>query len=98
MGLDMDGDVQAAGRSAAWPDLALARQADLVALVDPGRDRHAQRPATLGAAVAMARLAGALDDLAFALALWAGGHVDHLAQHRVADRAQLAPAVALRGR
>src|SRR4029077_10299867 len=57
VGQDVDGDVQAARRTAARPDLALVRQADLVTLVDPGRDRHAQRSLALGAAVAVARLA-----------------------------------------
>ena len=63
---DVDGDVQAARRSATRPGLALVREADLVALVDAGRDRDAQRPLALGPAVAVARLAGRLDDLALA--------------------------------
>ena len=37
-----------------------------------------------------------LDDLALALAARAGADVDHLAEHRLADRADLAAAVALR--
>ena len=40
------------------PDLALVREADLVALVDAGRDRHPERPLALGPAVALARVAG----------------------------------------
>ena len=83
---DVDRDVQAARRAAARPDLALVRQADLVALVDAGRDRHAQRPLALGPAVALAGLARRLDDLALAAAARAGADVDHLAEHRLADR------------
>ena len=63
---DVDRDVQAARRPAARPDLALVREADLVALVDAGRDRHPQRALALGPAVAVARLARRLDDLALA--------------------------------
>jgi hypothetical protein len=96
MRLNVDRDVQAAGGTAARPDLALARQTDLVALVDPGRDGHPERPAPLGPALAAARVARAVDELALAVAARAGGDVDHLAEHRVPDRADLAPAVALR--
>ena len=94
--LDVDGDVQAARRAAARTDLALVRQPDLVALVDPGRDRHPQRPPALRPALAAARLARRLDDPALAAAARAGADVDHLAEHRLADRADLAAAVALR--
>ena len=93
---DVDRHVQAARRAAARARLALVRQADLVALVDAGRDRHPQRPLALGPAVALARLARRLDDLALAVAARAGADVDHLAEHRLADRADLAAAVALR--
>ena len=43
----------------------------------------------------MARLAGALEDAAVAMAARAGGHIDHLAKHRLSDAADLASAVAL---
>ena len=65
---DVDRDVQAARRTAPRPGLALAREADLVALVDAGRDRDPELLAPLGPAVAVARLAGLLDDPALALA------------------------------
>src|SRR6185436_1230993 len=42
-----------------------------------------------------AGVAGRLDDLAVALAARAGRHVDHLAEHRLADAADLAAPVAL---
>ena len=93
---DVDGDVQAAGRAAARADLALVGEADLVALVDAGRDGDPERPLALRPAVALAGLAGRLDDLALAAAARAGGDVDHLAEHRLADAADLAATVALR--
>src|SRR6185503_16788853 len=96
--LDMDRDIQAAGRPAARPDLPLVRQADLVALVDARRDRDAQRPAPLRPPVAAARVAGQLDDPALAPAAWTGGDVDHLPEHRLADRPHLAATAALRAR
>src|SRR5204863_61793 len=55
-----------------------------------------ERPGALDAALALARVAGVLHDLAVALAPRASRDVDHLAQHRLADAPDLAPAVALR--
>ena len=75
---------------------ALARQADLVAIVDARRDRHAQRALALDAAVAVARVARRLDDLAGPATAVAHADVDHLAEHRLAHVAQLACALALR--
>ena len=94
--LDVDRDVQAAGRAAARPDLALVREADLVALVDPGGivtrsvRLRSRRPSPWH--VWQRRL----DDLALAVAARAGADVDHLAEHRLANGADLAAAVALR--
>src|SRR5688572_19919466 len=82
---DVDRDVQAAGHAAARSHLALVGQPDLVALVDARRDRHAQAPAALRPALAVAGVARVLDDLALAPAARAGGDVDHLAEHRLAD-------------
>ena len=62
----------------------------------PGGIVDLQRPLALDAALALARLARRLDDPAVALAARAGGDVDHLAEHRVPDAADLAAAVALR--
>ncbi len=67
-----------------------------MALVDAGRDRDAERPLALRAALALARDAARLDDLALAVAARTGADVDHLAEHRLADRADLTAAVALR--
>src|SRR5712664_1884128 len=92
---DMDRHVQAAGWPAPWPHLALVREPDLVSLVDPRGDRHPERALALRSAVAATRLAGGLDDFALATAARAGTHVDHLAEHRLADRADLAAAAAL---
>ena len=92
---DVDSDVERPGGTAAGPGLALVREADLVALVDARRDRHVQRPSPLHAALALARVAGRLDDLAVAPTSRTRGHVDHLAEHRLADAANLAPTIAL---
>src|SRR6266508_575574 len=76
--------------------LALARETNLVALVDACRNRDPQRPRLFDSTLAMTGLAGALDDPAFAPAARTGGDVDHLAEHRLAYRPDLAPALALR--
>src|SRR5262249_20948950 len=96
VGLDMDGDVEAAGRSAARPDLAFVGEADLVALGRAGRGRDPEPPRRPAARAAVARVARRLDDLALAPAARAGADVDHLAEHRLADGPDLAAAVALR--
>ena len=80
---DVDGDVQAARRTAPRPDLALVREADLVPLVDPGRDRDADRALAFRASVAVTRVARRLDDLALTAAARTGADVDHLAEHRL---------------
>ena len=95
---DVDRHVQAARRSPARPDLALRREADLVAVVDAGRHADAEALRALAPAVAAAVLAGLLHDLALAATARAGDHVHHLAQHRLADVADLPPALALRAR
>src|SRR4051812_6345012 len=94
MRLDVDGDVQAARRTAARADLAFVRETDLVALVDSGGDRDPEGPLPFGPAVALARVAGGLDDLALASTARAGVHVDHLAEHRRADGPDFAAPVA----
>src|SRR5260221_13973156 len=66
-----------------------------MALVDARRDRDPQRPGPLDAAFALAGLAWRLDDRSVAAALGARRDVAHLAEHRVASRSDLAPAVAL---
>ena len=93
---DVDGHVQAAGGAAARPHLALVGQAHLMPVVDARRDRDAQGPLALCAALALAGLAGRVDRPALAVAPRARLHVDHLAEHRLADAADLAAAVALR--
>ena len=98
MRLDVRDDVEVARRPAARPGLALAGEPDLVAVVDARRDRHAQRPLALHAALALAGVAGRLDDAPRAAAATAGGDVDHLAEHGRADLAHLAGAAALRAR
>jgi hypothetical protein len=98
MGRDVDGDIQRSGRPATRPDLALVGQPDLVALVDAGRDRHPEAALALRPTVAFARLARGLDDLALTPAARTGLDVDHLAEHRLADAADLAAALALRAR
>src|SRR6185369_9761157 len=95
VGRDVNGDVQRARRTAAHADLALVREPDLVALVDPGRDRDAEGPLPLRPSLAVARLAGLADELALAVAFRAGRDVDHLAEHRPARRADLAAPAAV---
>ena len=58
----VDHHVEVAGRPAARPGLALAGEADLVAVIDAGGDRHAERPLALDPPVAPARTARLLDD------------------------------------
>src|SRR5688572_7243928 len=96
MRVDVDRDIEGARRAAAGTDLALVREPDLVAFVDAGGDRHAKAPLALRPAVALARLARGLDDLALATTARAGADVDHLAEHGLADAADLAAALALR--
>ena len=67
-----------------------------MALVDAGRDRYPQLLASFRPPFAMTRRAGVLDDPALALAARAGADVDHLAEHRLADRADLTATLALR--
>src|SRR6266545_3606499 len=92
----VDRYVQAARRTTAGTRLALARETNLVALVDARRNRDPQRPRLFDSTLAMTGLAGALDDPAFPPAARTGGDVDHLAEHRLAYRPDLAPALALR--
>src|SRR5688500_5097203 len=92
---DVHRHVQGARRPAARSRLALVREPDLVALVDARRDADLEGSPALDAALAPARLARGLDDLAVALAAGAGGHVDHLAEHRLPNAAHLAAPVAL---
>ena len=91
MGRDVDRDVQAPRSSAAWTDFTLVGQADLVSLVDARGDRDAQLLALLDTAVAPARFTGLLDDPALTAAARAGRDVDHLPQHRLANRPNLLP-------
>src|SRR5262245_20782031 len=95
VGRDVDRDIERARGTAPSADLALVREADLVALVDAGRDRHPERPLALRAALALAGRAGFLDDLALALADRARADVQHLAEHRPAGRPDLAAAAAV---
>ena len=76
--------------------LAFARQSDLMAFVDARRHGHAQLAPPLYAAFATAGRAWLHHDLALAVAARTGTHVDHLAEHRRAHRADLTGAVALR--
>src|SRR5215210_395938 len=92
----VDGDVEAARRTAPRPRLALVRQTDLVSLVDPGRDRHPQGSGLLDAALPVTCRTGVLDDPAVAAAPRARRDIDHLAEHRLPHAPDFAAAVALR--
>ena len=85
---DVDRDIQIAGWTAPWPDLALVREADLVPLVDPRRDHDAERALSFRASVAVTRVARRLDDLAFAAAPRTGADVHHLAEHRLSGSSE----------
>ena len=61
----------------------------------PGRDGDPEGPPLFCPTVAVAGFARLRDELALAVALRAGGHVDHLAKHRPPRRPDLAAAAAL---
>src|SRR5581483_5435567 len=96
MRLDAEGEVQIAGRSPAWARLALAGDAHLHVLVDAGGHLHLQRLARLDTTLAVAAVAGVLDDAPLALAARACGDVDHLPEDRLHRAAHLPRPVALR--
>ena len=91
---DGDLDVEVTGGARAVADLALARELDAGAGVDPRGDLERQRAAGADAAVAAALVAGVGDDLPEALAghARAGGH--HLAEEAALDLADLAAPLA----
>ena len=62
MRLDVGDHVQVARDATARTGLALAREPDLVAIVDARRDGHAERPLELRAPLASTHRAGLLDD------------------------------------
>ena len=70
--LHVDADVQISRRSAVLPRLALARQADAIAVVDAGRHLHLMGLAVAHPPLAAAGHAGVTDDPAGAAALRAG--------------------------
>ncbi len=72
MRLHREEDVEVAGRAAAHPRLALAREPDARAVLDAGGDGHRQHLLLARAALAAALAAGILDDAAGAMAGGAG--------------------------
>src|SRR4051794_10123832 len=72
---DVDRDIQAARRPAARPCLALVREPDLMALVDPRRDRHPEGPGLLDPSLAVTRRTRVLDDPPVAAAARTGGDI-----------------------
>jgi hypothetical protein len=95
MRLDVGDHIQVARDTATGTCLALARQADLVPIVDARRDGHTERALEFRPALATTHGTGPLHDLPGTPASAAHGHVDHLAQHRGPDLADLARATAL---
>src|SRR5487761_2413889 len=93
---DVDRDIEAAGRATARTHLALCQETDLVPVVDPCRHADAEPFRALAPAVAAAVRTGCLHDLALPAAARTGDDVHHLAQHRLADVADLAATLALR--
>src|SRR5260221_10597083 len=98
VGLEADEDVEVARRAAAHPSLALARDAELLAVVDAGRDVQGEVRLLALAALAAAARAHLVDRLARAAAARARRHVHEPAEHRLLDLTDLAAPVALRAR
>src|SRR5262249_10897427 len=93
---DRNHDVEIARRAAAAAELALARQVDLLAVVDAGRYRHGDLPHRLDGAARAALPARLGDHLAASAAAIANRDVDELAEDGLLDAPHLAGAVALR--
>src|SRR5438105_10884764 len=96
--LEANQDVEVARRAGTGAGLALAGDAELLAVVDAGGDR--QHDVALLALAALTPAPGAqlVDRLPRAAAPRAGGHVDEPAEHRLLDLAHLAPTLALLAR
>src|SRR5205814_288624 len=96
--LEANEHVQIAGRAAARARLALARDAELLAVVDACGDR--QRDVALLAFAALTSAPGAqlVHGLPGAAAPRTGGDVHEPAEHRLLDLAHLAPPLALLAR
>src|SRR5262249_31420289 len=96
VGLDPYLDVDVAGPAAERARMAFARDADLLAVVDPGRHLDVERPLFEGAPRALAVEARILDDLAEAAARGTGLRAHELAEH--APRHLLQPPAPAAGR
>src|SRR5437867_4477000 len=81
--LQADEDVEVAGRSAAHARLALAGDAELLAVVDAGRDGQSDLAVLALTAFASAVSALLIDGLPGAAAARAGGDVHEAAEHRL---------------
>src|SRR5581483_3904819 len=80
VGADVDEDVDVAGIAAGQTGMALARDADPLAVVDSGRDLDVELPLLHRATGAAALLARRLDDATGAVAARAGRGADELAE------------------
>jgi len=96
--LQSDEHVEVTGRPATHPGLALARDAQLLAIVDSRRDGERDVPVLALAALAATPRAYLVDGLAGAAAARAGRHVHEATEHRLLDLAHLATPVALLAR
>src|SRR4029079_16457460 len=92
--LTRDGELEVAGRRAGIAGVALAAGADLLAVLDPGRDGDDHLALLRPHAGAAAVTARVLDQPAAPAALRAGAGAHHRAEHRADDLAHLAGAVA----
>src|SRR5688500_2568771 len=90
--LDVDHQVEVAGRAAVGARLALVAQPDLRAVVDAARDAHLEGAVDPHHALAAALLARIGDDRAVAVAAVADADVDELAEEVLVDPPQLAAA------
>src|SRR5439155_18608826 len=82
---DAHEDVEVARASAERPDVALAGEADALAVVDPLRDLDLDRPLVERATGACACLARVLDEPSRTAALGAPRRADELAEHAARD-------------
>src|SRR5260221_14653123 len=94
--LEADEDVEVARRAAAHPGLALARDAELLAVVDAGRDVQGEVPLLALAALAAAARAHLVDRLARAAAARARRPFPEPAEPRLLALTHLPPPLAPR--
>src|SRR5579864_9262056 len=94
--LDVQNDVQIAGRTAFRATFAFTRQPNLLTPVDAGRDLDGERLLLLLPALPATRLTGGGNHLALSLAPIAHDHIDELTKDGVLNSPQLSTALTAR--